>query len=309
MLDRSVGPYNCCVLPIYKQKSGGYPLLGDFDIEFPYAHHFSTGLQKLQDIINRMATARDLTKAALRGEPSYVWRAGQQRRLDLVLSAAGPRIHGKILENGCGVGMYVEHLASLGGTVYGLEYDFERASQASRHSPHILNAEGESLPFPSSTFDLILSHEVIEHVRDDRAAICEMVRALRSPHAGSDKPAGRIVLFCPNRGYPFETHGIYWKGRYYFGNKLFINYLPRSWRHKLAPHVRVYSKRDLEKLFDDLPVKLIEQTIIFGAYDNIIARFGAVGKILRNALRFLEKTPLKFFGLSHYWVVERTQGN
>jgi len=243
-------------------------------------------------------SARNLDKAALRGEPSYVWRAGQQRRLDMIVRAAGGRIKGCILENGCGVGMYVEHLSPFGSKVIGLEYDFERAAEARRNSPQIINAAGESLPLPSETFDLILSHEVLEHVQDDRLAIREMVRVL--------KPGGRAVIFSPNRGYPFETHGVYWKGKYYFGNKLFINYLHRRLRDKLAPHVRVYSKQDLQKLFDGLPVKFIERTIIFGAYDNIIARFGALGKVLRGILQMLERTPLKIFGLSHFWVVEKT---
>jgi SAM-dependent methyltransferase len=150
---------------------------------------------------------RNLDKAALRGEPSYVWRAGQQRRLEMIVHAAGERIQGCILENGCGVGMYVEHLSPFGGTVIGLEYDFERVAEARKNSPRIINGAGEFLPLPSSTFDLILSHEVIEHVQDDRGAVCEMIRAL--------KPGGRVVLFAPNRGYPFETHGIYWKGKYY----------------------------------------------------------------------------------------------
>jgi SAM-dependent methyltransferase len=240
---------------------------------------------------------RSMEKAALRGEPSYVWRAGQQRRLDMIVRAAGERIKGYLLEDGCGVGMYVEHLASFGGKVIGLEYDFERAARARTRGSHMINGAGESLPLPSEVFDLILSHEVLEHVRDDREAICEMIRTLR--------PKGRIVLFVPNRGYPFETHGIYWKGKYYFGNKLFVNYLPRQFRNRLAPHVRVYSKHDLEKLFSDLPVKFVERTVIFGAYDNIISRFGLLGKVLRGILQFLEKTPLKVFGLSHFWVVEK----
>ena len=248
-------------------------------------------------------TERDMQKAALRGEPSYVWRAGQQRRLDMIVQYAGERITGLVLENGCGVGMYVEKLTNLTlsakskGRVIGLEYDFERAVEAKINSDEIINAAGEFIPLPSSTFDLILSHEVIEHVQDDRAAICEMVRLL--------KPGGRAAIFCPNRGYPFETHGIFWKGKYYFGNKLFVNYLPRALRNKLAPHVRVYSKRDLQKLFDGLPVKFIERTIIFGAYDNIIARFGMFGKFLRAVLQLLEATPWKGFGLSHFWVVEK----
>jgi len=243
-------------------------------------------------------TERDMEKAALRGEPSYVWREGQQRRLEMIAKAAGERIKGRVLENGCGVGMYVEHLALYGGQIIGLEYDFERAAEAGTRSPSILNAAGEALPLPSNAFDLILSHEVLEHVQDDTQAVHEMIRVL--------KPGGRIVLFVPNRGYPFETHGIFWNGKYYFGNKLFVNYLPRVWRDKLAPHVKVYSRYDLAKLFDGLPVKFIERAVIFGAYDNIIARFEALGKILRGILQFLEKTPLKVLGLSHFWVVEKT---
>jgi SAM-dependent methyltransferase len=243
----------------------------------------------MQDIINAM-NERNLTKAALRGEPSYVWRDGQQRRLEMIVRGAGERIKGRVLENGCGVGMYVEHLSPFGGHVIGLEYDFERTREAHINSPHIINAAGEFIPLPSGTFDLILSHEVIEHVLDDRAAICEMIRTLQ--------PGGRIALFCPNRGYPYETHGIYWKGKYHFGNIPFVNYLPHALRNRLAPHVRVYTKRDIQKLFDGLPVKFIERTIIFGAYDNIIARSGAFGRVLRGILQFLEKTPLKISGLS-----------
>jgi SAM-dependent methyltransferase len=253
-------------------------------------------------------TERDLDKAALRGEPSYVWRAGQVRRLEMILRAAGERVQGRVLEDGCGVGMYVEKLSALGGTVIGLEYDRERATEARARSPHIVNAAGEFIPFPTASphsaqgdgFDLILSHEVIEHVQDDRAAIREMLRVLR--------PGGRIVLFCPNRGYPVETHGIYWRGRYRFGNIPLVNYLPRRWRDQLAPHVRVYSKRDLEKLFEGLPIRFIERTVIFGAYDNIIARFGPFGKFLRALLQWLEKTPLRALGLSHVWVVEKEEG-
>ena len=110
-----------------------------------------------------------MQKAALRGEPSYVWRAGQQRRLEMIAQAAGERINGLVLENGCGVGMYVEKLTNLGGRVIGLEYDFERTVEARVNSDKIINAAGEFIPLPSSTFDLILSHEVIEHVQDDRA--------------------------------------------------------------------------------------------------------------------------------------------
>lgn len=238
-------------------------------------------------------------EAAERGEPSYIWRAGQQRRLDMIKAAAGDRIQGMVLEAGCGVGLYLEHLIPLGCEVIGMEYDFQRAVQSKIKAPHIVGAAGETLPFPDGTFDLILSNEVIEHVQDDKNTVQEMIRTL--------KPEGRLILFCPNRWYPYETHGIYWQGEYHFGNKPLVNYLPRFWRDKLAPHVRVYSRGDLNKLFQDLPVNFILRTVIFGGYDNIINRYPKLGRVLRSLLFGIEKTPLKILGLSHYWVVEKQE--
>ncbi len=244
-----------------------------------------------------MTEPRNLQKAALRGEPSYVWRDGQRRRLQMILEAAGDRLTGRALVNGCGVGMYQFHLAEKMRGIVGLDIDFERLQETKVHDSRVVNGVGEALPFPDNSFDLILSHEVLEHVEDDQAAIYEIVRTL--------KPGGRLVLFCPNRGYPFETHGFYWQGKYHFGNTPLINYLPRPWRDKLAPHVDVYTRRDLKCLFHGLPVIYVQRTTIFGAYDNIIARKPHFGKSLRAMLQWLEKTPFRRLGLSHFWVVEK----
>jgi SAM-dependent methyltransferase len=241
--------------------------------------------------------SRNLEKAAACGEPSYVWRAGQERRLQMILSAAGLRLAGRMLENGCGVGMYLQHLAPHVGSVIGLEYDMERTREARIHSPFVVNAASEELPFTTSSFDVILSHEVLEHVRDDRRSVEEMLRVL--------VPGGVIVLFVPNLGYPFETHGIYWRGRYHFGNIPLVHYLPSHWRKRLIPHVRAYSRSDLEHLFEQLPVIIKDQQLIFGAYDNIIYRFPTLGRLLRRILHWIERTPLKLFGLSHFWVIEK----
>jgi SAM-dependent methyltransferase len=241
--------------------------------------------------------AQPSEKAAQRGEPSYVWRAGQERRLGMILQAAGERAGGRILEDGCGVGVYLSRLAPAARQAVGLEIEFERGLEASRKAGQVVCGVGEKLPFAGGYFDLVLSHEVIEHVQDDREALAEMVRVLR--------PGGRLVLFCPNRGYPFETHGIYWRGKYHFGNIPLVNWLPRRWRDRLAPHVGVYTRGDLAQRFAGLPVRYVERTVIFGAYDNIIARRPALGKLLRAVLLTLERTPLRGLGLSHFWVVEK----
>jgi len=241
--------------------------------------------------------AEHLKKAALRGEPSYVWRTGQERRLDLILAAAGERAKGQVLVDGCGVGAYLARLAPGARQAVGLDIELERTREAHSLAAQVINGVGEYLPFAQNTFDLILSHEVLEHVQDDRLVIQEVIRAL--------KPGGRLVLFCPNRGYPFETHGIYWRGKYHFGNIPLVNYLPRRWRNRLAPHVSIYSQRDLVELFANLPARIVKRTVIFGAYDNIIARWPRAGQLLRSMLQGLEKTPLCFLGLSHFWVVEK----
>jgi SAM-dependent methyltransferase len=241
--------------------------------------------------------ARDLDRAALRGEPSYVWRAGQARRLAWILDAAGDRAHGRVLDDGCGLGLYLERLASSARAAVGVEFDAERARLAGGRGLHVAQAAGEHLPFPDAAFDLILSHEVLEHVADDRQALQEIARLLA--------PGGRAVIFVPNRGYPFETHGIYWRGRYHFGNIPLVNYLPPRWRDRLAPHVRAYTRRDLERLALGLPLRLVRAAIFFGAYDNIIARWPRLGSALRAILQALENTPLRAFGLSHAWVVEK----
>jgi len=158
----------------------------------------------------------------------------------------------------------------------------------------------EALPYADDTFDLVLSHEVIEHVADDRQVLREMMRVLR--------PGGRAVIFCPNRLYPFETHGHYWRGRYHFGNTPLINWLPDRFRQRLAPHVRAYTGRGLRSLWRDLPVRVVVHTQVYPGYDNIVARRPGLGRVLRALTYVAEKTPLRAFGLSHFLVLEKTAG-
>jgi hypothetical protein len=58
-------------------------------------------------------------------------------------------------------------------------------------------------------------------------------------------------------------------------------------------------------LFTGLPVRFVERTVIFGAYDNIITRWPTFGRVLRGILHGIEKTPARVFGLSHFWIVEK----
>jgi SAM-dependent methyltransferase len=193
--------------------------------------------------------------------------------------------------------MYTAAFRAEASHVFGVEVELARAVEASDRATGVVQAVGEWLPFGDGIFDLVFSHEVLEHVSDDRACVGEMARVTRS--------GGRIVVFVPNRLYPFETHGIFWRGRYRFGNVPFVNWLPNRFRNRLAPHVRAYTAAGLQRLFDGLPVRLEYRAVIFPGYDNVIARAPAVGRALRKVTYALEKTPLEALGLSHMLVIKK----
>lgn len=234
-------------------------------------------------------------KAAVRGEPGYVWRAGQERRLAMIDQWVD--LSGRILDNGCGLGTWLQAFGDYSQHRFGLEIEPDRAQQALSRAEGIVQGVGEKLPFASNTFDIVFSNEVIEHVVDDRQAVIEMVRVARR--------GGMILIFCPNRWYPVEQHGIYWRGHYKFGNIPLVNYLPNRIRHRLAPHVRTYSAADLQRLYADLPVTVIQYRRIYGGYDNIEARWSWIGRALKRTLHTAERTPLSIFGISHMLFLEK----
>ncbi len=236
-------------------------------------------------------------KAAPRGNPSFVWRAGQERRLNM-LNTAAPLSGKRVLEVGCGIGMYVRGIRRYTPHVVGLDVEEERVAEGCRGGlVNLLVGVGERLPFEDGCFDVVFSHEVLEHVEDDRQACREMARVLR--------PDGRAVIFVPNRLYPFETHGIYWRGRYHFGNQPFVNWLPDAWRNRLAPHVRAYTAAGLRGLFDGTRMRVVKHTQVYPGFDNVVARFGPAGCALRRAIQALESSPLRAFGLSHFLVMQK----
>jgi SAM-dependent methyltransferase len=235
-------------------------------------------------------------RAAALGRPSYVWRSGQERRLALIrryVNLEGSRI----LDVGCGIGTYVRRLRELSAHVYGVDIDERNVRRGSLSLPNLALAASEQMPFPDNSFDVILLHEVIEHVSDDRATLQEACRVVR--------PGGKIVIYAPNRLYPFETHGVYVGRRYIFGNVPLVNYLPRFLRRRQAPHVRAYSKGDLRSLTKGLDASWVAYTVVFPGFDNIAARSGMLAKALRTILYRLEHTWFRAFGLSHFLVLEK----
>jgi SAM-dependent methyltransferase len=214
--------------------------------------------------------------------------------LNDAVSLAGKRV----LVDGCGIGAYVRGIRRYTDHVMGLDIEVERVMEGRQKGlANLLAAVCERLPFADNSFDVVYSHEVLEHVQDDRQACREMARVLRR--------GGHAVIFVPNRLYPFETHGIYWRGVYHFGNIPLVNWLPDVWRNRLAPHVKAYTVRGLQNLFAGTPMRVYKHTLVYPGFDNYVARYGAAGRALRGVMQSLEASSLRLFGLSHFLVMQK----
>jgi SAM-dependent methyltransferase len=230
------------------------------------------------------------------GHPSYVWRRGQQRRLDLIRRHV--QLEGRrILDVGCGIGTYVSRFQAFSPDAYGVDIDPEKVEIAQRTLPNISWAPAEELPFEDNSFDVIMLHEVIEHVEDDGQAIREAVRCVR--------PGGEIIIFAPNRMYPFETHGFYVGNRFVFRLLPFINYTPDPVRNIFCHHVRIYTRRGIERLFDGLDVDFVVRSHIYPGFDNIAEQKPRLGQLMQQVTNFAERTPLRALGISHFMVVQK----
>ena len=101
------------------------------------------------------------------------------------LERAGVAVRGRVLDAGCGGGGMPLSLAEEASLVVGIDPAprFQTAGATlgqERGVPNlkVAQADGMFLPFPKGTFDLVLSHAVIEHVADAPLYLRECARVL-----------------------------------------------------------------------------------------------------------------------------------
>ncbi|MBO41068.1 MAG: SAM-dependent methyltransferase, partial [Chloroflexi bacterium] len=99
--------------------------------------------------------------------------------------------------------------------------------------------------------------------------------------------------------------GIWWRGKYIFGNIPFVNWLPTRLRNRLVPHARVYGYHGFEDIVDKQLFEIVEHTYVFPGFDNIFARSRLIAGLLRKLCYSLEATYFKRLGISHLLVLRR----
>ena len=110
-----------------------------------------------------------------------------------VLEQAGVAVGGSILDAGCGGGGMPLSFAEEARQVVGIDLaprfgdaGHRLAAERGFKNLHFARADGQALPFPDASFDMVLSHAVIEHVADAALYMRELARVL--------KPGGTMYL-------------------------------------------------------------------------------------------------------------------
>jgi len=107
---------------------------------------------------------------------------------------------GRLLDIGCGTGLFVEKFIKNGGTAVGLDISGNMISRAHARCPtsEFIVGTGEKIPFCDNSFEAVASLLVFSYVKDPHAMLRESYRVL--------KPGG-VISIC-TLGKKLLTRGI-----------------------------------------------------------------------------------------------------
>jgi len=139
------------------------------------------------------AEARVAPSSHVNSEPQV--RMRKARKISSILQGRAPvGSGGSALDVGCGAGFVAHYLQRLGWSVVALDI----ADQRTTSGFDFVVGRAEALPFPSETFSVVVSNQVIEHVVDAAAHLQELRRVLA--------PGGLAYVATPNRFAVLEPH-------------------------------------------------------------------------------------------------------
>lgn len=230
------------------------------------------------------------------------------KRIRLLERIAAPLEGRRVVDCGCGGGEYVRALRARGARAAGIEIQRSKlgdAALAGSRAPTLAAADIGRMPFRDGAFEVAIVNEVLEHVPDDLASLREVRRIVA--------PGGVVVVFSPNRLYPFETHGVFLKRSerrvpHYVPA---IPYLPLRlgciWFRYWA---RNYWPWELRRLLERAGFEPLRSWYVWQTFENISGHqpriVGRMSSLLRAVAGFLERVPgVRSFGVSQMLLARR----
>jgi 2-polyprenyl-3-methyl-5-hydroxy-6-metoxy-1,4-benzoquinol methylase len=96
----------------------------------------------------------------------------------------------KVLDFGCGSGIFVDELAKQGYQAHGLDISEEAVHFGQLQGIQNLGViDSHKINFPDNTFDAVVTLDVLEHLEDEKWALDEIRRVL--------KPGGVAIIMVP----------------------------------------------------------------------------------------------------------------
>jgi len=177
-------------------------------------------------------------------------------------------MHGKrFLEIGSGLGVnLIVWMKKFGMDGYGMEPQVDEFASSANISKNLLTkneidksriicAYGEQIPFPSNTFDIIYSTNVLEHVKYPAHVIEEALRVL--------KPQGILQFVYPNYHSFYDGHygvfhpPVYWNGFFQWYVKWIFGRNP-AFAKSLRTEVNAgWTKKTIADINERIPVSLL----------------------------------------------------
>jgi len=110
--------------------------------------------------------------------------------IDKMIRLADPALlTGRILDNGCGIGLQLDRLSTK--RPIGVDLSFGMLQRARRKAPTIVQGDSMRLPFRDQSLDLIFARSLLHHLSTPAAGLSEIRRVLRE--------GGQAILADTNR--------------------------------------------------------------------------------------------------------------
>jgi SAM-dependent methyltransferase len=173
-----------------------------------------------------------------------------------------PYLSGRWLDMGCANGGYDAALLEAGASeIVGVDVEPSRLEIAQARGLERADyrlLDGETLPFEDDAFDGVWMNEILEHVRDESLVLSEVNRVLRR--------GGVLALISPNRWFPFEGHGMEFRGFRVPRPVPLLPWLPRSIGDRVM-QARNYWPRELVQRVEDAGLSIVEVSYIWPVFE------------------------------------------
>ncbi|MBI5878468.1 MAG: class I SAM-dependent methyltransferase [Chloroflexi bacterium] len=185
--------------------------------------------------------------------------------------------NGRLLEVGCGTGLFLDEMRSCGWNVSGVEPSLH-ASAYARESLglNVFSGSLEQFDLSGRSFDVICMWDVLEHLPDPAKALVRLAASL--------DPGGLLVFSVPNlEGIERRLFKSYWAG----------------W--DLPRHLYLVPRRALADLLYQNGLTVVRQNAVAGSYQMLLVSVkwylrdycGVRPAVVQSVLRGLRSSPFQ----------------